>query len=526
MSLLSTIRNSLKQDWPSIMVILVAASLQLILISNPSRFLVGNILPDDAFYYFEIARNIAAGAGSTFDGATPTNGYHPLWMVLVSTIFSIFPVEYVGDIAPIKIALYVSVALNIIGALAILKILGRVTDRKFIRAFALGLWSLNPFVIYETVNGLETSVAYMFFALFALAVVRAYEVDTVFRRFSASVTAGFMILSRLDLAIFFAVYLLVELYRKGLRVGLQRTIPMGLIGTSVCLPWFIWNYQNFEMLLTSASNGASYINHTLVVIDNGEGVLVKIKAAVYMLVYHAQIVIERLGAAWVYFFTAGAATTLWIKKAGTEKINSSLVYMAFIFVVGFLILFLINAGIRFTGRAWYFISLNIILVPFVAAIYHFLIIEKKQYSLLISIALLVIGTFGVSWHYKLKNQYDNQFAMYDMAMWSNENLNSDARIGVFNAGVQGYFSKNAVVNLDGLVNNDAHNAIVEGTLWGYIVKSDLAYISDFPIYITYRHAPFFGEDQVMNHLQQIHSVNYSDSLSSDESLVMFRIIEP
>lgn len=38
---------------------------------------------DDAFYYFQIARNIAGHHGSSFDGIHPTNGYHPLWMILL-----------------------------------------------------------------------------------------------------------------------------------------------------------------------------------------------------------------------------------------------------------------------------------------------------------------------------------------------------------------------------------------------------------------------------------------------------------
>lgn len=37
---------------------------------------------DDAFYYFQIARNIATGHGSSFDGIHRTNGYHPLWMLV------------------------------------------------------------------------------------------------------------------------------------------------------------------------------------------------------------------------------------------------------------------------------------------------------------------------------------------------------------------------------------------------------------------------------------------------------------
>ena len=42
---------------------------------------------DDAFYYFRIAHNIATGRGVTFDGEILTNGFHPLWMALVTPLF-------------------------------------------------------------------------------------------------------------------------------------------------------------------------------------------------------------------------------------------------------------------------------------------------------------------------------------------------------------------------------------------------------------------------------------------------------
>ena len=44
---------------------------------------------DDAFYYFGIARNVAEGHGSTFDGINLTNGYHPLWMLLSVPVFGL-----------------------------------------------------------------------------------------------------------------------------------------------------------------------------------------------------------------------------------------------------------------------------------------------------------------------------------------------------------------------------------------------------------------------------------------------------
>ena len=56
--------------------------------------LVRDTLIDDAFYYFEIARNLAAGKFSTFDGGiTRTNGYHPAWLLLITPFYWVFDIE-------------------------------------------------------------------------------------------------------------------------------------------------------------------------------------------------------------------------------------------------------------------------------------------------------------------------------------------------------------------------------------------------------------------------------------------------
>ena len=46
---------------------------------------------DDAFYYFQIAYHMAEGRFSTFDGGiTRTNGYHPLWLFLITPFYWVF----------------------------------------------------------------------------------------------------------------------------------------------------------------------------------------------------------------------------------------------------------------------------------------------------------------------------------------------------------------------------------------------------------------------------------------------------
>ncbi len=49
---------------------------------------------DDAFYYFQIAYNLSQGKFSTFDGGiTQTNGYHPVWLLLITPFYWLFDKE-------------------------------------------------------------------------------------------------------------------------------------------------------------------------------------------------------------------------------------------------------------------------------------------------------------------------------------------------------------------------------------------------------------------------------------------------
>jgi|NGEPerStandDraft_6_1074524.scaffolds.fasta_scaffold29501_3 hypothetical protein len=80
---------------------------------------------DDAFYYFRVAHNIASGAGSTFDGIDLTNGYHPLWQLLLVPLFA-------GGPRSLTALVYVAVLQGVIWAAAILIVyrLARRTQRS------------------------------------------------------------------------------------------------------------------------------------------------------------------------------------------------------------------------------------------------------------------------------------------------------------------------------------------------------------------------------------------------------------
>ncbi|OGG80051.1 hypothetical protein A3A39_03090 [Candidatus Kaiserbacteria bacterium RIFCSPLOWO2_01_FULL_54_13] len=511
-----------RSEWRTVLLVTIGASLQLFLVTRPVEFLITNVLPDDAFYYFEIARNIAAGLGSTFDSVTPTNGYHPLWLVILVPIFAYFSVDGVADVAPIHAALVFSVAINAVTALLVARILARFTENAYIRALGLVIWILNPFILYETINGLETSLSLFLFALFFLLALRVEERKSSNYLILGGV-AGLMILARLDLAIYFAAFLAWVLLRCGWRDGFRRVLIAGVVATFVVSPWVAWNIAKFGTPLTSSSVAATVINHQLIVQDHGESWFQTAKAVIYHTQYELDKLFERTGMYAIACGVFGAALALAL--LGFLKLPSrvALLTVTQSLFVGFMALFFANAGIRWTARTWYFVSFNLFLailsVYVVDVLFARVSHEGWKRGGVVALALIVAFSFGVDWSKNQRRGSQPQHRqMYEATLWMNEHLPAGTTVGVWNAGIQGYFSQHMVVNLDGTVNNAALSAIRERKLWSYVKDSGIDYLSDFPLYIRYRYKSFLDADDVWSNLELVRRMD-----ESPESLSIWRV---
>ena len=191
-----------------------AASLAVGLVWLPVILFVGpsihDLTYDDAFYYFQIGRNIADGAGSTFDGMNVTNGYHPLWMLVVSAVYA---VGFDGT-AAIRAVLVVNLALWVGGLYVLAGLLGRAVDGW--PAFAgradqagaarrgtllLGIvWfavGANPYVLKIYVSGMETGIA-AFVGIGLLALSVRTKGDPFERPVLLAIGAGLLFLARTD----------------------------------------------------------------------------------------------------------------------------------------------------------------------------------------------------------------------------------------------------------------------------------------------------------------------------------------
>ncbi len=125
--------------------------------------LIRDVNGDDSFYYFQIAYNLASGNLSTFDGGiTRTNGYHPLWLLLITPFYWVFDKEAaLFGIKAFEIML-------IAGGAALVVVAARLARLPWILLFAL-LPLLYQY--HGLFLGLEAASALFMLGLFFLAVM-------------------------------------------------------------------------------------------------------------------------------------------------------------------------------------------------------------------------------------------------------------------------------------------------------------------------------------------------------------------
>lgn len=107
-----------------------------ILLAVISKYPWLDYVRDDFFYYLIVAQNFAAGHGSTFNGIVPTNGYHPLWMLVLAGL-SLFTHNATAILVFVGIVCLVATLVCFLSLRDILEICG--TD--IFLSTALALWA-------------------------------------------------------------------------------------------------------------------------------------------------------------------------------------------------------------------------------------------------------------------------------------------------------------------------------------------------------------------------------------------------
>ncbi len=479
--------------------------------------LIRDVNGDDSFYYFQIAYNLASGNFSTFDGGiTRTNGYHPLWLLLITPFYWIFDKE--AALFGIKAFEVMLIA----GGVALAAAAARLARLPWILLFAA-----LP-LLYQHRGlflGLEAAAALFMLALFFLAVM-LYARDPARWKWPLAAVAFSLPWVRLEyIAISLAVTAvlgLIEWSRRespsprpspsegegagsfslgeeaGMRgVALNTAAPLlGAVGG--ILVYFAYNGLVFGGVTPVSGATRQRGSQWLWGQEDGYSFVQNFRDVLQIPVFDYELLAALEVCAYVvlvwWFARRSGGRTDWLALA--------FLVCVFGLAVGHLAKFaqtVLTIHPTWGSYIWYFAPaylLMTLLIPvrcYVAIHFtrRFIGPRRPQAANILSVGIVVVGAVFLL----TKADFTGPFRYVD---WASEStyrewevtshmgvqvmdrvLPEDSVVGSQSAGVNGYFSRFPVVNLDGLVNSwDYYRARKEATVAALYQRNGVTHVAE------------------------------------------------
>jgi hypothetical protein len=197
---------------------------------------------DDFYYYLKVAQNVAAGLGSTFNGITRTNGYHPLYFLVLVCICKV-SASLVGIFRGLWLVWVVAAASTFVSA------------RKLLERHGSGPFLTNAFALVFLITCIHIFCQGMEITLtlpLGLGLLVAFRSQPAYWSFARSVAIGLLaaltVLSRLD-AVFLVLLLLAFTFaernqRRG--IGLRQVSGFAIGSAPLLIAYFAFNHFYFH----------------------------------------------------------------------------------------------------------------------------------------------------------------------------------------------------------------------------------------------------------------------------------------
>ena len=440
------------------------ASLQFALQHDVHRLLARIV--DDASYYMTIARNIASGGGVTFDGIHKTNGFHPLWLLMLVPLFLLQkPPETMIRL----VALFQIVLLSLAYVLFV-----RTQLRLFPpRTAALSAVLFVPLVFMPSVNGMETAVLVL--ALVLLYGYGAYisQLECDWRRAALlGVIIGFVLLARVDMIVlplvltgFGARYALAAEDRPKV---VSAIVACGLSTFAVVAPYLILSYREFGTIMPISASLKSSFPHLALSAET-------VPRIASMGIVNFLFAVLALGRA---FWSVAAL------RWDEHKVSRGFYETATtVFAWTISLLFVLNVLFLKTGTfSWYYVPYRVFGLLLITGVIDWLLrrtaLVERPFRYGMVATILCVGVVARDQAQdKFPRNGDWHTPVYNAAVWAREHTPSDAVFAMSDCGHFAFFSMRRVVNLDGVVNNmDFQRALARGQLDRYLRQNHVEFL--------------------------------------------------
>ena len=226
-------------DWGLLLLFL---ALVYLLLTRPPIGMIGlSSVEDDFYYYVLVARHILAGDGSTFNGLVATNGYHPLWL-LVMVVVQLFVHTLTGIIQTTYILIAVAVLCTYRAARGIFLYFSSnrlcFSSNRWIAdcsALLVAIWAAGYFR-----TGMEIILALPLALFLLLSLLRSADPPPPMGLCGQAFLASMMVLARLDAALLVLLLVLFLAFDPACRRGLTLRHAIALLAGSAPLILYVF----------------------------------------------------------------------------------------------------------------------------------------------------------------------------------------------------------------------------------------------------------------------------------------------
>lgn len=454
-----------------------------------------NLFYDDAFYYFVIARNLVAHGRFTFDGLHATNGFHPLWLFLVTPLFAVFGGH--GHEAPLRAVVVVQALLDGAASYLIARTLGARVGRAAAGVAALTVVAV-PTLQMVVGSGLESALVLLLLVRVWRSYLRAVgEPGDVGEaapgegarlglvRLGADCALAF--LARPE-AIVAVVVVAAALYRRrrlppraapqlAWPVALAALAYVGLNEWTAGVPFPISGLIKSNAQLTARLGGGSLASRLFDALP--------FYPAAWLLVGSHDHWLD--GVAWALFvLTAGV--TVRYRRQLARRIADAGIGLPLAVCACF---WLLQTALLRMGAPWYGVWLVLALALLAGAL-----VAPLRRARLVFYAFVLAALFRGALHTErgLTNKLLIETQAIRAALWIRGQLADGEPIGSWNAGVVAYYCDCTVVNLDGLVNDYAfYREVIEAErMPAYLAREHIHWLVDNILSPQSYARPMFG----------------------------------
>lgn len=429
------------------------------------------LISDDSYYYFSIAKNLVNRGMLSADGITLTNGFHPLWLFVITPVYLIF---HSFPWFSIHLVITISACFDTAAAFFICKTLEKL-GKAGIGFWAAGFYLINPYGLLHTMDGLETAQNNFFLALLVFLSIKATSEWLKSGWFLFGAVCGLALLSRTDSVFVIAVLWGYLFWRDRDLLSLLKTTA---VASLLVLPWVIYNFTTFGTLVQTSGTSYPYQYHQQYL--KAYHTYFSRELVSYLLKFAASSFTQNAFHYGNWVLTAIVAGILAFRLKNWPKGYRPLLWT--LLAAG---LFLaVHVFIRWSVRPWYPQAAFVLTLPVVALAF------EKINPRLIAVGTIIILASSYWWFSKLHFRTgDRSLVMLDIIK---KEIPADERVGAFNSGFLQYSTDRKVINLDGLINNEVLPYYKKQKGIEYLRKRDIRWLVDLPDYIGVVFAPFWG----------------------------------